>query len=107
MTDLGVEYPQNETPELIEECERDIILIREYARMHKLDTKQRIAFEVICCDFMLNCIERTSSNYGLGINNFSGKKRCKKSKEITIKRFRFKLKRKYSEIDQRVKNERW
>ena len=30
----------------------------EYARMHKLDTKQRIAFEAICCTIMLDCIEK-------------------------------------------------
>ena len=81
LTDLGVEYPQNKTPKL-EECERDIISIREYARIHKLDTKQRIAFEVSCCAFMLDCIERTSSNYGLGINNFSGEKRSKKTRKL-------------------------
>ena len=47
----------------------------EYARMHKLNIKQRIAFEVICCTFMLDCIERISLHYDLGINNSSGKKR--------------------------------
>ena len=50
----------------------------EYARMHKLDTKQRIAFEVICCTFMLDCIEKMSLHYDLDINNLSGNKRHKK-----------------------------
>ena len=47
----------------------------EYARMHKLDTKQRIAFEVICCTFILDFIKRILLHYDLGINNSSGKKK--------------------------------
>ena len=43
LTYIDVDCTQNE-PDLIEECKRDIIPTREYARMHKSDTKQRIAF---------------------------------------------------------------
>ena len=55
-----VEYNHNEALYLIEECRSDIIPMREYAKMHKLDTKQRTVFQVICCSFMLDCIEKIS-----------------------------------------------
>ena len=97
LTDLNVESNHIEPPDLIEE-RSNIIPMREYARTHKLDTKQRIAFEVICCTFMLDCIERISLNYGLGINNSSGKKREKKNKKITVNDIKFKVKRRYGKI---------
>ena len=53
LTDLGVERNHNEPPDLIED-RSEIMHMRKYARTHKLDTKQRIAFEVICCTFMLH-----------------------------------------------------
>ena len=81
---------------MIEECERDIIPMREYARIHKLDTKQRTVFQVICCSFMLDCIEKISMRNGLGINNLSGEKSRKKNKRITVNSFKFKVKRRYS-----------
>ena len=34
--------------------------MKEYAKVKKWDTRLRIAFEVICCTFMLDCIERIS-----------------------------------------------
>ena len=46
--------------------------------MHKLDAKQGTVFQVICCSFMLDCIEKISMRNGLGINNLSGKKVEKK-----------------------------
>ena len=57
LLDFGVECNHNEAPDLIEECRSNIISMSEYVKIHKLDTKQRIAFEVICCTFMLDCIE--------------------------------------------------
>ena len=49
LLDFGVECNHNKAPDLIEERRSDIIRMREYARMHKLDIKQRIVFEAICC----------------------------------------------------------
>ena len=78
LLDFGVECNHNEEPDLIEECRSNIIPMREYAKMHKLDTKQRTVFQVICCSFMLDCIEKISLHNGLGINDLSGGKRRKK-----------------------------
>ena len=47
LTDLGVEYHQNETPEFIEERKRDIISMREYARVHKLDTNREVELTAV------------------------------------------------------------
>ena len=58
LLDFGVECNHNDVTDLIEKCRSDIIPMREYARMHKLNTKQRIAFEAICCTFMLDSIEK-------------------------------------------------
>ena len=63
LLDFGVECNYNDAQYLIEEHKSDIIPLREYARMHRLDTKQRIAFEVGCCTFMLHYIERISFHY--------------------------------------------
>ena len=52
LLDFGVECNHNEEPDLIEECRSDIIRMREYARMHKLDTKQRIAFVFLFVAFL-------------------------------------------------------
>ena len=65
LLDFGVEYNNNEAPDLIEEYRSDIIPMRQYARMHKLDTTQRKAFELICCTFMLDCIGKVSLHYDL------------------------------------------
>ena len=45
---------------------------------------------------MLDCIERISLHYDLGINNPSGKKRHKNNKRITVNSFKFEVKRRYS-----------
>ena len=63
LINLGVECNHNEPPDLIEECRRDIIPMKEYARVNKWYTRLRIAFEVICCTFILNYIERISLHY--------------------------------------------
>ena len=84
MFDFGVESNHNEEPGLIEECRSCIIPMREYAKIHKLDTKQRTVFQVICCSFMLDCIEKISMPNGLGINNLSGKKSRKKKSTTVI-----------------------
>ena len=78
LLDFGVECNYNYAQYLIEEHRSDILLLREYARIHRLDTKQRIAFEVGCCTSMLHYIERILFHYNLGINNISTKKRHKK-----------------------------
>ena len=96
LLDFGVECNHNEEPDLIEECRSDIIPMREYAKMHKLDTKQRTVFQVICCSFMLDCIEKISLHNGLGINDLSGEIICKKNKKITVNSFKFKVKRRYN-----------
>ena len=56
--------------------------MREYAKIHKLDTKQRTTFEVICCTFVLYSIERISLHYDLGIISSSGKERHKKTRKL-------------------------
>ena len=69
LIDLDVECNHNEPPDFIEECRRDIIPMKEYARVNKWDTRLRIFFEVICCTFILDYIRRISLHYDLGINN--------------------------------------
>ena len=46
LLDFGVECNHNELPDLIEDCRSDIIPMREYARMHKLDIKKRLLSKV-------------------------------------------------------------
>ena len=58
LLDFGVECNHNEEPGLIEECRSDIIPMREYAKMHKLDTKQRTVFQVICCSLCLIALKK-------------------------------------------------
>ena len=74
LTDLNVENTNASQmePDLIEEKKGEIVSMREYANLYKLDSKQTIAFEVICCTFMIDCIERITSNYGAGVH-LSGK----------------------------------
>ena len=98
LIDLGVECNQYEPPDFIEECRRDIIPMKEYARVNKWDTRLRIAFEVICCTFILVYIKRISLHYDLGINKSSGKKIHKKNKRIIVNSFIFEVKRRYSKI---------
>ena len=52
---------------------------------------------------MLDCIERISLHYGLGINNPSGKKRHKNNKRITVNSFKFEVKRRYKKLDKELK----
>ena len=58
LIDLDVECSHNKPPDLVEECRRDIIPMKEYARVNKWDTRLRIAFEVFCCTFILNYIKK-------------------------------------------------
>ena len=52
--------------------------MKEYARVKKWNTRLRIAFEVICCTFILDYIKRISLHYDLDITKSSGKKIHKK-----------------------------
>ena len=91
LTDLNVENANASQmePDLIEEKKGEIVSMREYANLYKLDSKQTIAFEVICCTFMIDCIERITSNYGAGVH-LSGKTGCKKTRELLTKALNFK-----------------
>ena len=69
--------------------------MKEYAKVKKWDTRLKIAFEVICCTFILDYIRRISLHYDLGINISSGKKIHKK-KRIIVNSFIFEVKIRYS-----------
>ena len=55
--------------------------MKENSRVKEWDTILRIAFEIICCTFILDYIKRISLRYDLGTNKSSGKKIHKKKQE--------------------------
>ena len=104
LTDLNVENTNASQmePDLIDEQKGEIVSMREYANLYKLDSKQTIAFEVICCTFMIDCIERITSNYGAGVH-LSGKTGCKKTRELLTKALNFKSKEKIEKLVKELK----
>ena len=61
LLDFGVECNHNKAPDLIEECRSDIIPMREYAKMHKLDTKREQFFKLFVAILCLIVLKKYHS----------------------------------------------
>ena len=72
-------------PDLMEEVQREIMPMETFAAMNNLDDKQTKAFQVVCCTFMLDCLEKMALKYGIYGNQSTYNTEVKLPKEFYLK----------------------
>ena len=60
----------------------DILSMDEFKHVNAMDKKQQIAFDVICCTFILNCIEEITSSHAAFGDNSTNDTRINGTKKV-------------------------